>query len=320
MEKREIGNTGVKVTPLTFGTSVASNMPETYGYEVGEERALETIRAVIDGPANGIDTSNNYGFGRSEELIGKVIRERGGLPDGFVVSTKIDRDMESERLDAARVRKSFEESMARLGLDRVEILHLHDPEYASDLKDVTGKGGALEEMFKMKEEGLADAVGLAMGRIDIPLPLVRDWPFDIVLNHNRHTLLNRSAGELFDHAHQKGMAVFNAAPYAGGVLAKGSADMPRITYQAASDEELEPVRRIEEICASHGVDMGAAALQFSINDPRITTTVVGVSKPERVAESTGWARAELPSEVMAEISRVPASMEDPEASREYRPG
>ena len=320
MEKREIGKTGVKVTPLTFGTSVASNMPETYGYEVGEERALETIRAVFDGPANCIDTSNNYGFGRSEELIGKVIRERGGLPDGFVVSTKIDRDMESERLDAARVRKSFEESMARLGLDRVEILHLHDPEYASDLKDVTGKGGALEEMFKMKEEGLADAVGLAMGRIDIQLPLVRDWPFDIVLNHNRHTLLNRSAGELFDQAHRKGMAVFNAAPYAGGVLAKGSADMPRITYQTASKEELEPVRRIEAICADLGVDMGAVALQFSINDPRITTTVVGVSKPDRVAESTGWAQADLPAELWAEINKLPASVEDPEANREYRPG
>ena len=144
MERRPIGSTGVEVTPIMFGTSGLGNMPETYGYEVDEERAHATIRAIFDGPANCLDTSNNYGFGRSEERIGAVIRERGGLPDGFAISTKLDRDMESLRFDAARARRSLEQSLEGLCVDRVQILHLHDPEHCADISDITGKGGALE--------------------------------------------------------------------------------------------------------------------------------------------------------------------------------
>jgi D-threo-aldose 1-dehydrogenase len=320
MNRRPLGQTGLQVSEICFGTSGLGNMPETYGYEVDEERARATIRAILDGPVNVLDTSNNYGFGRSEARIGAVIRERGGLPEGFVVSTKLDRDMDSGRFDAARARRSLEESLERLGLDRVQLLHLHDPEHARDLREVTGPGGALDELFRMKEDGLAQAVGLAMGRIDVMFPILREWPFDALISHNRYTLLNRSAGEMFDHAQANGIAVLNAAPYASGVLAKGSATMPRITYQDATDEELEPVRRIEAACARHGVAAGAAALQFSTKDPRITSTVVGVSKPERVAETLDWAAANIPSALWRELETLPASTEDPEAKRDYRPG
>ena len=93
-------------------------MPDTYGYEVDEKRARETLNAIFDGPINFLDTSNNYGFGRSEARIGDALRERGGLPDGFVISTKVDRDMESGTFDASRTRRSLEESLTRLGLEK----------------------------------------------------------------------------------------------------------------------------------------------------------------------------------------------------------
>jgi D-threo-aldose 1-dehydrogenase len=320
MEKRRIGDTGLEVTPLCFGTSGLGDMPDTYGYSVDEERALATLHAIFDSPVNFLDTSRNYGMGRSEERIGRAIRDRGGLPQGFVLSTKLDRDMETGRFDAARARRSLEESLEALNLDRIPLLHLHDPEHARSLDEITGKGGALDELFRMKEEGLAQAVGLAMGRIDIMFPILRDWPFDALISHNRFTLLNRSADEMFDHAKANGIAILNAAPYAGGVLAKGSVRMPRITYQEADHERLEPVRRVEEICARHNVAPGAAALQFSMRDPRITSTVVGVSKAERVAETLAWATAELPEAALAELAELPAARDDPEASRVYRPG
>ncbi len=320
MEKRRIGNTGLEVTPLCFGTSALGDMPDTYGYAVGEERARATIGAIFDGPVNFLDTSRNYGMGRSEARIGHVIRERGGLPDGFVLSTKLDRDMETGRFDAARARQSLEQSLTALNLDCVPLLHLHDPEYARDLDEVTGPGGALEELFRMKEEGLAQAVGLAMGRIDIMFPILRNWPFDALISHNRFTLLNRSADGIFDHAAARGIAILNAAPYAGGVLAKGSARMPRVTYQEADDAALEPVRRVEALCVRHNVAPGAAALRFSMRDPRITSTIVGVSKPERVAETIAWAAAELPEAAESDLADLAAGMDDPEASREYRPG
>ncbi len=320
MEKRRIGNTGLAVTPLCFGASALGDMPDTYGYGVDEDRALATIDAIFDGPVNFLDTSRNYGFGRSEERIGKAIRVRGGLPAGFVLSTKLDRDMETGRFDADRARRSLEESLTALNLDRIPLLHLHDPEHARDLTEITGKGGAIDELFRMKEEGLAQAVGLAMGRIDMMFPILRDWPFDALISHNRFTLLNRSADEMFDYAHANGIAILNAAPYAGGVLAKGSARMPRLTYQLVEDTALEPVRRIEAICARHGIAPGAAALNFSMRDPRITSTIVGVSKPDRVAETLAWGSADLPVSALAELAALPAATDDPEASRVYRPG
>ncbi len=320
MERRKIGETGLAVTPLCFGTSAIGNMPDTYGYEVDEVRARATLMAIFEGPVNFLDTSNNYGFGRSEARIGAVLRERGGLPEGFVLSTKLDRDMETGRFDAARVRQSIEESLGRLGLDRVPMLHLHDPEHARDLGEITREGGALAELFKLKEEGLAQAVGLAMGRIDVMLPILRDWPFDALISHNRFTLLNRSADAMFDYAHGAGIAVLNAAPYAGGVLAKGSAEMPRVTYQPASDDALAPVRAVEAVCAAHGVPPGPLALQFSMRDPRITSTVVGVTKPERVAETLKWAGRAIPAAAWEAVAGLGHAMDDPEASRAYRPG
>jgi len=320
MDKQPIGSSGLNVTPLCFGTSGLGNMPDTYGYEVDEARARATLQAIFDGPVNCLDTSNNYGFGRSEERVGAAIRERGGLPEGFIVSTKVDRDMETGRFDAARVRQSIEESLSRLGLSKVQLLHLHDPEHARDLSEITATGGALDELFKLKEEGIAQAVGLAMGRVDVMLPILRERPFDALISHNRFTVLNRSAEEVFNYAQSAGIAVLNAAPFAGGVLAKGSSQMPRLTYQPVNDDKLEPVRKIEAICARHDIAPGALALQFSLRDPRIASTIVGVSKPERVRQTLDWADQPIGAEVWSELEALAYSTEDPEADREYKPG
>src|SRR5450432_4572346 len=90
--KRPLGRTGLEVTPICFGASGLGDMPDTYGYAVEEARAKATIAAIFDGPTNFIDTSRIYGYGRSEERIGAVIRERGGPPPGFVISTKLERE------------------------------------------------------------------------------------------------------------------------------------------------------------------------------------------------------------------------------------
>jgi D-threo-aldose 1-dehydrogenase len=242
------------------------------------------------------------------------------LPDGFVLSTKLDRDMDTGRFDGDRARRSLEESLTALGVDHVQILHLHDPEHALDLSEVTRPGGALDTLFRMKDEGLATAVGLAMGRLDIMLPLVKDRPFDVILSHNRFTLLNRSADALFDHAAAHGITIFNAAPFAGGILAKGSAQTRKIAYQDMDAEKLAPVRQVEALCAAHDVPPGAAALQFSLNDPRISSTIIGVSKPERVAQTLAWAGANIPSAMWQQLQGLAFSTIDPEADRIYVPG
>ncbi|MEX0853290.1 MAG: aldo/keto reductase [Bauldia sp.] len=318
--KVKLGRSGLMVSQICFGTSALGDMPESYGYAVGAERARATLRAILTGPANFIDTSRNYGLGRAEQRIGEVIRELGGLPTGFVVSTKLDRDFETGRFDGARARRSFEESLTALGLDRVHLLHLHDPEHAPSIAEVTGHKGAVAELFRIKEEGLADAVGLAAGKVDVMMPILRDWDFDALITHNRFTLVNRNAAPMIDLAVSKGMAVLNAAPYAGGVFAKGSASYARYVYQEASEAALDPIRRVEAVCARHGVPAGAAALQFSMRDPRVTATICGVTRPERVAETVAWANWPIGDAVWKELMALPFSPDDPEATRAYTLG
>ena len=181
MKKVRLGRTDLMVTPICFGTSALGHMPDTYGYDVDTERARATIGTIFDGPVNFLDTSRIYGMGHSEERIGAVIRERGGLPAGFVLSSKLDRDPETNVFDAARARRSLEQSLAALGLERIDLLHLHDPEHSRSLAEATGRDGALSELFRIREEGLTKAMGLAAGKVEVMMPLLRDWNFDALI-------------------------------------------------------------------------------------------------------------------------------------------
>ena len=320
MKKNKIKDTGLEVTELSFGTSSLGSMPDTYGYEVSEDRAQKTLNRFFQGPVNMLDTSRNYAMGESEKRIGKAIKENGGWPNGFLLSTKLDRNMDTLVLDKNRVRESLEESLKTLNVDSVDILFLHDPEYAKDINDITKKGGAMDELFKIKNEGLAKAAGVAMGKVDIMFPLIKDWDFDVIINHNRYTLINREANEMYDYASSKNIAIFNAAPYAGGVLAKGPDNFKKVTYQDATEEKLAPAREFEKVCKKHNVELGAAALQFSLRDNRITSTICGVTSVESIEKNLVWANAEISGEFWDEISKLPFSTNDPESERVFTSG
>ncbi|MBB5223802.1 D-threo-aldose 1-dehydrogenase [Amaricoccus macauensis] len=310
---------GVTLPKISYGTSGLGGMPDTYGYDVDEARAIATIQAVLALPDGMLDTSRLYGMGRSEERIGKAVAELGGWPEGRLISTKLDRDPETGRFDGDMARRSLEESLTALGLDRVDMLHLHDPEYATDLDEVTRKGGALDTLIAMRDEGLARVVGLAAGRVDVMMPLLTEWDFDCLVTHNRMTLVNRNAEPMLELAAERGIAVLNAAPYAGGMLAKG-ASKARYVYQEPTDEMRAPVVRVEEACARYDVPPGAAALQFSMRDPRIASTVCGVTRPERVQETLAWAAWPIPDALWTELAALPFDTHDPEATRDYKLG
>ena len=320
MQKIRLGTTKLEVTPLCIGTSALGDMPDTYTYGVGKERAWATVRAIFDGPINFLDVSRNYGMGRSEHRIGDVIRERGGKPADLVISTKLDRDMETGRFDAGQARRSLEESLQALGVDRVEILHLHDPEYAADIDEITRSGGALDELFKIRDEGLCGHVGLAAGNVTVMAPLVEAWDFDFMISHNRFSIINGNAEPLFDLAIERGVVVLNAAPYMGGILAKGSDSFPRMTYMPASARQLDPVQQLEGICRQFEVPLGAAALQYSQRDQRVSATICGASRPERIEQTINWLQHPIPDEFWTAAAAVPRGFGDPEANREYKPG
>src|SRR5690349_21546565 len=230
---RTLGRTGLEVTPLCVGSAPLGNTPLPYMQEVPLEDALATVRRVFEGPINFLDTSNNYGD--AERRIGIVISERGGLPDGFVLETKVDRDMDTGDFSGDRVKLSVEESLERLGLDRLGLVHLHDPENIT-FDEALAKGGPLEALQQLKEDGVIAHLGVAGGPIEEMRQYIRTGAFDVVLTHSRFNLVDRSAEPLLDEARELGVAVLNAAPFGGGILAGANHARGYFAYREVNDE------------------------------------------------------------------------------------
>src|SRR5262249_16211520 len=155
----------------------------------------------------------------------------------------------------------------------------------------------MEVLQKFRDEKVVGCIGIAGGPVAMEIQYVETGLFDALITHNRYCLLNRSADELIHRAHKRGMAVLNAAPYDTGLLAKGSKAGARFAYQDASDGVVQRVMKMEAACAEYNVPLAAAALQFSLRDWRITSTIVGVSKPERMHQTIELAQVRIPDEL-----------------------
>src|SRR5712692_5913193 len=247
LSRRPLGSTGLQVTPICIGTAPLGSMPETFAYEVPEERALATIRAFFASPFNFLDTAASYGDGESERRIGIVLRELGGLPPGFVLATKADRDLQTGVFTGAQMRRSVERSLRLLGLEQLQLVYLHDPEHIT-FEEVMQPGGPVEVLRQCKEKGLIAHLGVAGGPIDMMLRFVETGLFAAAISHNRYTLLNREAEPFWAACARLGVAALNAAPYGSGILAKGPGAHPRYMYGQASPDLLQRAWRMEEAC------------------------------------------------------------------------
>jgi D-threo-aldose 1-dehydrogenase len=311
---RSFGPTDLQVAPLCIGCAPLGNMPEAFAYSVAEEQALATLRAAFSSPINFSDTAGAYGDGESERRIGIVLRELGGLPPGYVLATKADRDLKTGDFSGEQIKHSVERSLRLLGLDHVQIMYIHDPEHTT-FENVMGRGGPLEVLQRFQEEGVITHIGISGGPIDMLIRYVETGAFAALETHNRYTLLNRAAAPLLDLAARRGLAVVNAAPYGSGMLAKGPDAYARYAYQDAPADLVERARRLAAICLEYGVPLAAAALQFSLRDPRITSTVVGMSRAERIAQTLDLARHPIPDAIWPQLDEVGFATDDPEAHR-----
>ncbi len=314
LPRRRFGPTDLEVTNVCIGCAPLGNMPETFSYGVPEEQALETLRTALNSPINFFDTAASYGDGESERRIGLALREMGGLPAGVVMATKADRHAQTGDFSGEQMRRSVERSQQLLGLEQLQVVYLHDPEHAP-FEEIMAPGGAVEVLLQLKDEGVIQHLGVAGGPIDLMIRYVETGHFAAVITHNRYTLLNRSANPLLDIAAQRGLAVLNAAPYGSGILAKGPSAYPRYAYQDANADLVERAYQMEEACKRHGVPLAAAALQFSLRDPRITSTIVGITKPERIAQTIELANTPVPDALWPELDALAPAGGDPEAGR-----
>lgn len=311
---RTLGKTGLRVTPLCIGTAALGDMPEAFAYSVPEDDALAAVRATLDSAINFIDTAASYGDGESERRIGVVLRERAGIPEGYVVGTKADRDMTTDDFSGPQMRRSVERSLDLLGVESLQLVHLHDPEHTT-FDAITAPGGPLEVLLDLKAEGLIEHLGVAGGPIEQEIRYIETGCFEVIVTHNRYTLLNRSAEPLLEIAAMRNVAVLNAAPYGSGILSRGPDSYPRYAYQAAPPEMVERAYRLRAICDRYGIPLAAAALQFSLKDPRIVSTIVGASRPDRIEQTLVLAAFEIPDELWEELEAVPSSSIDPETHR-----
>lgn len=300
-----LGATGLDVSPLCVGTSPLASMPGLYGYAVSEQRAVDTVDAVLDsGAITFLDTSNGYGAdGSAEKRIGLALRRRGGLPKGVVLATKVDPDPRTGDFSGERVRRSLTESLERLGLASIPLLHLHDPERIT-FEEATAPGGPVETLAALRAEGLAEHLGVAGGPVALMRRYLDTGVFEVVLTHNRYTLLDRSAETLFRTAHRQGIGVLNAAPYGGGMLVKGPETQQKYAYGERDDRIAAAAVKMRNACAHAGVPLAAAALQFSLRADFIDSTVVGLSSPARVAQTRQLAAVRIPPSLWEELDAL----------------
>lgn len=304
---RALGRTGLRVTGLCVGGAPLGDMGDIFADSPGPDRAARTLAAAFASPIRFLDTAAAYGDGVSEQRIGDAIRANGGVPEGYLIATKADPDPETGDFSGAACRASVERSRRRLGMDHLPLVYLHDPEYHAD--DVLmAPGGAVETLVALRDEGVIGAIGVGGGTIATMRRYLDLGVFTVMLTHNRFNLINRSGSELIDAAVERGIAVCNAGVTGGGMLARGPDHSTKFMYREAEPETIERARAYQRLADRHGVPLAAVAIQFSLRDPRITSTIVGMSRPERVRETIDLATRPLGADLWAEVDTLPYSM------------
>jgi D-threo-aldose 1-dehydrogenase len=277
-----VGRHGLRVPDIGFGTAPLAVAPAWGpGEPIPEAQAAETLYAAWEQGIRFYDTAPNYMLGLAESRLGLLLRH---IPrEQAVIATKVGFDISdgTSRRDYSRdgVLRSLEGSLKRLGTDRVDIVHVHDPDdHAAQVLDET-----FPALDALRSQGVIRAVGAGMNQWQVLLQFARSASFDCFMLANRFTLLEQGALPLLAECAARGIAVFAASIYNSGILARG-ADDPESRYNHAPAPEAvrAQVRRIARVCAAHGVPLHTAATQFPFLHPAVCAIVAGFQAPAEV--------------------------------------
>ncbi|MFK0226940.1 aldo/keto reductase [Streptomyces sp. NPDC090303] len=304
---------------LGFGTAPLGNMFRA----IPEDEALATVEAAWDQGIRLYDSAPFYGAGLAEERLGRVL---AGKPrDAYVLSTKVGRVVLDEHETAARdlgekgglfehgnpnrlvhswtaeaTERSIEDSLKRLGTDRLDIVWVHDiaQDFHGDLwlgKFEEARTGAFRVLSRLRDEGVIKAWGLGVNRTEpIELTLALDAPRpDGFLLAGRYTLLDHEHAleRLLPMAREQGVDMVVGGPYSSGILAGGT----HFEYQQAPPDVIERVGRLKALADRHGVGIKAAALQFSLAHPVSAAVIPGATRPSRIAEDVAALDEQVPA-------------------------
>ncbi|MFE0462582.1 aldo/keto reductase [Kitasatospora sp. NPDC058965] len=316
MRQRTLGSGTVRIGELAFGAAAIGNLFTP----VAEAEAGAAVEAAWQAGMRYFDTAPHYGLGLSERRLGAALR--GRPREEYVVSTKVGRILEPlttvdgddlangfavpathrRRWDfsADGVRRSIEESLHRLGLDRIDIVYLHDPDDHAE----QALTQAYPALHRLREEGVIGAVGIGMNRADLPARFVRETDIDVVLLAGRYSLLDQGGlADLLPLAAAHGVGVVIGGVFNSGLLADPK---PGATfdYAAAPAHLLARARELKAVCERHGVPLRAAALHFPFGHPAVASVLVGTRSAAEAADTAAMLRHPVPAELWAELTEL----------------
>ncbi|WP_169795837.1 aldo/keto reductase [Curtobacterium ammoniigenes] len=304
-EQRPLGGTDLKVSAVTLGTSNWGPLRADESPAHRDQRIADLADAFFNGtlPVSALDTSNIYGGSLAEHLIGDALERANGLKPGQLLQTKLDRRLSDGDFSAEQMRRSLDESRARLRLSHLQMLYLHDPEQIG-FERAMARGGPVDALVAMRDVGITAHIGISGGPVRMLERFLRTGLFDAVVTHNRFTLLDRSADQLLDVAAERRIGVFNAAPYGGGILTGDRRFANSYGYRPLHSETAAAFHGIQRLCDEAGVSVGAAALQFSMREPRVHSTIVGASDRARWEQSVRYAAEPIPPGLWDDIEAL----------------
>ncbi|MFD7484843.1 aldo/keto reductase [Streptomyces mirabilis] len=318
-----LGNSGVEVSALSFGGAGIGNLFTA----VSDEQAYQTVDAAWSGGIRYFDTAPHYGIGLSERRLGTALRDRPRAE--YTLSTKVGRLLEPTGVDAGGddladgfavpathrrvwdfsaegVRRGIEASLERLGLDRVDIVYLHDPDDHAEQAFHEGYP-ALE---RLRSEGVVGAIGAGMNQAEMLTRFVRDTDVDVVLCAGRYTLLDHDAlTELLPAAQERGTSVVIGGAFNSGLLAD---PRPGATYNytTAPAELLDRALRLKEIAERHGITLRAAALAFPAAHPAVASILAGARSAHEVRDCVEQFTTPVPEDFWRELREAKLLPED----------
>ncbi|MGW4113863.1 aldo/keto reductase [Actinosynnema sp. NPDC004786] len=313
MRTRRLGRSSVEVTALGFGGAGVGNLARA----VDDGTAAATVAAAWSAGVRYFDTAPHYGLGLSERRVGEALRRQPR--DSYVLSTKVGRLLVPgpgapddagfavtaplrRRWDftADGVRRSLEGSLARLGLDRVDVVLIHDP----DDHLAAALDGAYPALHELRAQGVVGAVGVGMNQWQALDRFVRDTDLDVVMVAGRYTLLDQSAGEvLLPRCLDRGVSVLAAGVFNSGLLATDTPAGP-YDYRPAPPALVERAGAIAARCAAHGVALPQAAMAFAARHPAVAGIVVGAQDAEQVRRNATLFATPVPDALWADLAEA----------------
>ena len=293
MQTRRLGRTDLELPILGFG---ASSLGQEFR-AVTLDEALASVHVALDCGLNFIDTSPFYGRGMSEVLLGIALKN---VPrNRYWLCTKLGRyDLAHFDFSAKRVVESIDVSLHRLGTDHLDIVLCHDVEFVP-LRQIVDE--TIPALRRVQQQGKLRYIGFSGYPMKIFRTICEQIDVDCVLSYNQYTLQNtRFADEVIPYLKGKGVGIMNAGPFNARLLT--SAPLP--AWLKEPEEVRAAAHRAADFCASRGVDIAKLALQFSIANPDITTTLAGSANPANIRQWAEWAQQPLDRELLREVQAI----------------